>query len=104
MSNHCHALLKPKKPSDPQSPEPIPFEAITKRIKGYRAREANKHLGTYRNELLARSFDHWVRNQQEFDRVVAYIENNPVKAGLVRTAAEWEFRPPVKGFVVDGIV
>jgi len=28
------------------------------------------------------SYDHWVRNQAEFLRIKAYIENNPVKAGL----------------------
>ena len=42
-------------------------------------------------KLWSYCFDHWIRNQQEFDRVVAYIENNPVKAGLVQTADEWEF-------------
>lgn len=92
MSNHCHALLKPKKSNDLQNLEPIPFEAITKRIKGYTAREANKILGrTGMSFWQDESFDHWIRNQQEFDRVVAYIENNPVKAGLVQTADEWEF-------------
>jgi hypothetical protein len=29
------------------------------------------------------SYDRLVRNQTEFDRIVNYIEMNPVKAGLV---------------------
>jgi len=29
------------------------------------------------------SYDHLVRNQAEFDRIRAYIENNPFRAGLV---------------------
>ena len=31
------------------------------------------------------------RNGQEFDRAVAYIENNPVKAGLISRPEEWEW-------------
>ena len=29
------------------------------------------------------SYDHWERNEREWHRIKAYIENNPVKAGLV---------------------
>jgi len=93
MSNHCHALLKPKliDPSNLQS-DPIAFAEITKRIKGYTAREANKILGrTGLTFWQDESFDHWIRNQQEFDRVVAYIENNPVKAGLVTRPEDFEW-------------
>jgi len=28
------------------------------------------------------SYDHWVRDDQEWGRIVRYIENNPVGAGL----------------------
>jgi hypothetical protein len=31
----------------------------------------------------------WVRDAREFERIRAYILNNPVKAGLVRTAEEY---------------
>jgi hypothetical protein len=34
-------------------------------------------------------FDRYIRDEAHYRRVVRYIENNPVKAGLVRTAAEW---------------
>jgi len=93
MSNHCHALLKPK-PIDPSNlqSDPIAFAEITKRIKGYTAREANKILGrTGLTFWQDESFDHWIRNQQEFDRVMAYIENNPVKAGLVTRPEDFEW-------------
>jgi hypothetical protein len=29
------------------------------------------------------SYDHWVGSRQEFSRIIAYIEENPVSAGLV---------------------
>jgi len=37
------------------------------------------------------SFDHWARNQIEFQRIVSYIENNPVKAGLVLSPQDWRW-------------
>ena len=36
-------------------------------------------------------FDHWSRSDAEDDRIVRYIRNNPVKAGLVIDSAEWRF-------------
>ena len=52
------------------------------------------------NELLCRQgkriwqvewFDHWSRSPQEDDRIVAYIRNNPVKAGLAREPGDWPY-------------
>ena len=37
------------------------------------------------------SSDHWVRNQEEWQRIAAYIENNPVKAGVVSQAEEYRW-------------
>ena len=34
-----------------------------------------------------RSHDHWVRDERELERITAYIENNPVKAGLAPNAS-----------------
>ena len=36
-------------------------------------------------------FDRYVRDAKHFANAIAYIENNPVKAGLVKTAREWRF-------------
>ena len=53
-------------------------------LKGYTAREANRLLGrTGQPFWQGESYDHWVRDETEFIRIIAYIENNPVKAGLV---------------------
>ena len=35
------------------------------------------------------AYDHWVRNEREFHRIVAYIEENPVSAGLAATPEDW---------------
>jgi REP element-mobilizing transposase RayT len=34
-------------------------------------------------------FDHWSRSDEEDDRIVAYIRDNPVKAGLVQDYRNW---------------
>jgi putative transposase len=34
-------------------------------------------------------WDRFVRNERHFEAVVAYIHENPVKAGLVKTARDW---------------
>jgi putative transposase len=77
MGNHVHVLLLPK----------IPANKLLKSLKGYTAREANKLLGRTGTPFWQKeSYDHWVRNQSEWERIKFYIENNPVKAGLVRCA------------------
>jgi REP element-mobilizing transposase RayT len=80
MSNHVHILIWPKK----SLPE------ITKSIKGFTAHEANRMLGrTGERFWQDESFDHAVRNEEKFYRIVRYIERNPVKAGLVQKPEEW---------------
>jgi putative transposase len=83
MANHLHALLRPKKVE-------TSLATITKHLKGYTAREANRLLDrTGQRFWQDESFDHWPRDRKEFSRIVAYIENNPVKAGLVKRPEEW---------------
>ena len=93
MVNHLHLLLRPKligAPKQSSIDSFVPLSSITKRIKGYTAREANRILQrTGKNFWQQESFDHWPRDEDEFFRIIAYIENNPVKAGLVREAKDW---------------
>ena len=74
MANHVHVLLPPL----------IPTARLLGSLKGATAREANRILHhTGQPFWQAESYDHCVRNVSEFNRIVSYIENNPVKAGLV---------------------
>jgi len=83
MANHLHILLRPKS-------HEISLAKITKCIKGYTAREANRRLERTGCKFWQdESFDHRSRNQNEFFRIVDYIENNPVKAGLVKKPEHW---------------
>jgi putative transposase len=82
MASHLHVLLKPKSESA--------IGSITKYLKGYTAREANRLLNrTGQPFWQDESFDHWSRDRAEFPRIVDYIENNPVKAGLVENPEDW---------------
>ncbi|HEV2246813.1 MAG TPA: transposase [Terriglobia bacterium] len=80
MPNHVHALLAPL----------VPLARITMGIKGVSARDANVVLGRQGQPFWQdESFDHWIRDDSEFERIRAYIEWNPVAAGLVARPEEW---------------
>jgi putative transposase len=80
MPNHVHLLIEPR----------VPMRFITKAIKGPTARRANLLLGrTGKYFWQDECFDHWIRNGAEFDKVKNYIEQNPVRAGLVTDSARW---------------
>jgi REP element-mobilizing transposase RayT len=82
MPNHVHVLLTPR----------VLPSRLLKPLKGCTAREANRVLGRTGEAFWQReSYDHWVRNEAEFQRIGAYIENNPVKAGLVARASDYRW-------------
>jgi putative DNA methylase len=57
-----------------------------KSLKGFTARQANRMLARTGTPFWQKeSYDHWVRDEAEWHRIARYIENNPVKAGLVST-------------------
>ena len=61
-------------------------------LKGYTAYQANRLLGRTVEPFWQReSYDHWVGNQEEWQRIAAYIENNPVKAGVVSQAEDYRW-------------
>ena len=78
--HHVHLLVRPR----------VSPSRFLQTLKGYTAREANRLLGrTGRPFLRAESYDHSVRDDRESDRIKAYLENNPVKAGLVANAEDY---------------
>jgi hypothetical protein len=66
-----------------------------KSIKGITAKRSNELLGLTGTRFWQdESFDRSVRNRDEFQRIRRYIEMNPVAAGLVKTAEEYEWSSP----------
>jgi putative transposase len=102
MSNHVHVVFKPLlnetslkevKGSSPLkfvSSEPTLSE-IMQSLKGYTAHEANKILNRTGKFWEEESYDHEVRNDEELDRIVKYVLNNPVKVGLVKDWRDWKW-------------
>jgi REP element-mobilizing transposase RayT len=84
--NHWHALLVPR--SNHHS-----LSAIMKRVKGRTAKRIQSLL-VGRGPVWQREwFDRWIRDDAEWEKCVAYIRNNPVKAGL---ADAWHEHPRTK--------
>ena len=80
MSNHVHVLLESL----------TPVARLTNWIKGVTARQANAILGLSGAPFWQHeSYDHWARTPEEFNRIVKYIESNPVSAGLVDPPQAW---------------
>ncbi len=75
MPNHVHMLATPS----------VPLPKLTKSLKGITAKRAKTVLTlTGKPFWQEESYDHLVRDQQEFERIRHYIEENPVRAGFAR--------------------
>jgi REP element-mobilizing transposase RayT len=80
MSNHVHVLLTPH----------WELESVTQGIKGYTAHQINGlHDARGRVFWQDESYDHWSRDETELFRIIHYIEDNPVAAGLRRRPEDW---------------
>jgi len=80
MPNHVHLLLEPK----------VELKRITQAIKGRSARACNLVLGRKGVPFWQQeSFDHVVRTAASFAKISAYIERNPVSAGLAKIPGDW---------------
>ena len=77
MPNHVHLLVSPH----------VTLAKLTHSLKRATAKAANEILGLAGQPFWQdESYDHLVRDRAEFQRIIAYIENNPVRAGLAPTA------------------
>src|SRR5580704_8577487 len=80
MPNHVHAVIRPYQP----------LSVIMRWLKGSTARSANAILDRAGKKFWqSETYDHCIRNTDEFNRIVKYVERNPVRAGLVRSIEGW---------------
>jgi putative transposase len=82
MPNHVHLLATPA----------VALPKLTKSLKGITSKRANEMLAmTGKSFWQEESYDHLVRHEREFEKIRNYIEENPVRAGLVREAGEYRW-------------
>jgi REP element-mobilizing transposase RayT len=83
MPNHLHALLTPLRP--------FLLSQIIGNFKSFSANAANKKLNRKGPFWFKDYFDRYIRNEEHFNTVRYYIEQNPVTAGLCADASDWPF-------------
>jgi putative DNA methylase len=69
MPNHVHVLLETRR-------HPSSGNRLDQRPNGLRGEPG---------------FDRWIRNRDEWEKVIRYIEQNPVKAGLCKSPENWQW-------------
>jgi len=88
MPNHVHLVCTPL------LKEKDAFFGLTEilhSLKRHTAREANKILQKHGAFWQDESYDHFIRDDAEFERIVKYVLYNPVKANLVTEQADWKW-------------
>lgn len=78
-----------------------PLSGIMHSLKSYTANLANQILQRTGRFWQKESYDHWVRDVDELERIVEYIAANPVRAGLCGRAEAWEFSSACDRFHLD---
>ena len=93
MPDHVHLILTP-------GPD-VSLERAVQFVKGGSARRITQALN-YRFPVWQRGYtDHRIRDVQDYERYVRYIEANPVKAGLALTAKEYTWSSADGRFPMD---
>jgi REP-associated tyrosine transposase len=82
MPNHVHALIEILQ---------TPLAEILHGWKSYTSKSANRLLNRAGDFWQNEYFDRFIRDEEHFRKAVHYIENNPVKAGLVKSPEAWIF-------------
>ncbi|HUR36540.1 MAG TPA: transposase [Terriglobales bacterium] len=93
MPDHFHLLITP-----------VPDTTLEKSlqfIKGGSAYEL-KQAGRTGSAVWQRGYtDHRVRDGKEYEEIVIYIHQNPVKAGLVQKAEDYKYSSAYPGWKLD---
>ena len=80
MSNHVHAVFTVFEESE--DGKQLYLQDIMKSIKNFSAKQCNKILGRTGQFWHHESYDRLVRDRNELYRVICYVLDNPIKAGL----------------------
>ncbi len=84
MSNHVHIVFSVQR-------NDISLYRILQSLKRHTARKCNIILERRGAFWLHESYDHVIRDSDELERVIAYVLENPVKAGFVNHWRSWKW-------------
>jgi len=111
MSNHVHAILEfvHKEPFYPTEFQSIyfynakftPLSNVLRLIKGYTARIGNEILKRKGSFWQHESYDHVIRDEDEFENSIWYVLNNPVSAGIVNSWKDYKWNYAKREFFDD---
>jgi len=83
MPNHVHVLI--------ETMEHWPLSGIVQSWKSFTAKAINQQLRRS-GEVWQREYcDRYIRDDGHLQAAIEYIENNPAKAGLVRSNEDWRY-------------
>ncbi len=82
MPNHVHALIEVGQ---------VSLSRIIQNWKSIVAVQANKSLGRSGRFWQPEYWDRFMRDEEQKQKAIRYIENNPVKAKHCRVPADWPF-------------
>jgi REP element-mobilizing transposase RayT len=81
MPNHVHAMIETR--------EGFPLPDVLHSWKSFVGNQANKVLRRHGEFWQREYLDRYIRHADHYAQAVAYIEENPVKAGLARVKTDW---------------
>jgi putative transposase len=68
-----------------------PRQRIVHSIDRYTASRCNQVRGQTGSFWQREPYDHWIRGPQDLERILLYIDANPVKAGHVQSPKDWRY-------------
>ncbi len=83
MPNHVHVLIETRAGH--------PLAAVVHSWKSFTAKAINQSLGRSGEVWQREYFDRYIRDDRHLQAAIDYIESNPVKARLARSAESWRF-------------
>lgn len=86
MPNHIHLIVEVGRNVFPTAK---PLYRILQSLKRHTAREVNLLLKRNGSFWQDESYDHVIRDEVELERIIHYVLENPVKAGLVHSWEQW---------------
>jgi REP element-mobilizing transposase RayT len=89
MPNHVHLMVRVR--------EEHPLSEIIHSWKSFTAKRIAHLTKTTGTIWQAEYWDRFVRDAEHFDRVMTYIHDNPVRAGLATTAGDWKWSSAYRG-------